>query len=126
MDLGGVSVFDLPDGVTGAKSWQITTNRDFSAAPGLTHLRYALLEDNSFEWPASDVPPAVEWTTQLQFHADADADAESVTIFLSPDYDWLIAAAGEGLMGPAVSCRPIAGGLREMLEPLAAGTESRR
>ena len=126
VELGGVSVFDLPDGVPGARSWQIAVDRDISATPGLTHLRHALLEDQNFTWPASDEPPAVEWTTQLQFHAGAEADAESVTILFSLDYHWLVAAAGEGAMGPAVSCRPIATGLREMFEPLAAGAESPR
>ena len=115
-----------PNGVASDESRQITANRDISAAPGLTHLRYALLEDSSFAWPVCDEPPAVHWTTQLQFRASADPEAASVNVFFSPDYRWLIAATADGAMGRAVSCRPIADGLREMLEPLATSGDTPR
>src|SRR5262245_5327090 len=37
---------------------RIKTTRDVSNAPGITHLRNALLEDKSFEWsPGNTAPP---------------------------------------------------------------------
>src|SRR5262245_471220 len=39
--------------------------RDISAARGLVHLRNALLEDRSFQWPSKPVSPDVHWKQGL-------------------------------------------------------------
>jgi hypothetical protein len=49
--------------------WRIAGSHDVSQAPGLTHLRNALLEDRSFDWPAQDAPAGIEWTHGLRFRA---------------------------------------------------------
>jgi len=82
---------------------------DISSARGLVHLRNALLEDHSFEWPPIKISPDVhwtEWTRGLRFR-DGSTD---VLVLFSPDFKFVrLANASEML-----SCEPIAKGLREM------------
>jgi len=111
-DLSGFSIFDLPEGVTAGESWRIVSERDISSAAGLTHLRAALLEDRSFDWPVPDSPPATDWKVQLQFRDSMDADAASVTVFFSPQFRWAFAANERDSTNRAISCRPIAKGLQ--------------
>src|SRR5262245_15088624 len=49
----------------GHKTWTIRSRRDISSAPGLTHLRNALLEDRSFNWGAMESTRNEVWTTAI-------------------------------------------------------------
>jgi hypothetical protein len=89
----------------------------------MTHLRYALLEDRSYNWAISFSPagpPHGGWTTALEFrrHLD-DADAP-LTLFFAEDFTFVIGRLGEGSPHRAISCKPIANGLREMFTEMAA------
>jgi hypothetical protein len=93
-------------------------HRDAAHAPGLTHLRAALLEDRSYDWDA-DVELAVgEAAFGLRFTGAEGGEPL-----------WLLFSAnGErmGLVdGRVVSTEPIAEGLREVLGELI-GDEVRR
>lgn len=95
----------------GSERWRITDSRDISAAPGLTHLRNALLEDRSFSWPARSASAETQWARGLRFR---NGPEPSLHVLFSPDYQWII-AVGTGRSDPlAVSCEPIANGLREV------------
>jgi hypothetical protein len=61
--------------------------RDVSDARGLTHLRNALLEDNSYDWSAAG-PPDTNWDSSLVFEVSEGAEPRAVVLF-SPDFKWL-------------------------------------
>jgi len=87
----------------------ITNQRDVSKAKGMTHLRYALLEDRSFQWPGDDGAEleegAMEWRFALRFRNDPQA--EPLILLFSEDFLWV--ATGSPL--DVLSCEPIAPGL---------------
>jgi hypothetical protein len=60
--------------------------RDISAAPGLTHLRTALLEDSSYDWK-STAEPNTDWSQSLVFEESAGAEPRLVILF-SDDFKW--------------------------------------
>ncbi|MEX2026016.1 MAG: hypothetical protein WEH44_01925 [Pirellulaceae bacterium] len=96
--------------VAGA-AWQITDSQDVSRAPGLTHLRHALLEDRSFRWPAQDVPVGATWSHGLRFRSGPNPP---LTILFASDYTLMTRLpAGDGA-AQAVICAPIAAGLEEV------------
>ncbi len=90
---------------------------EVSDAPGLMHLRAALLEDRSFEWPAEEednVSPFgndIPFGWELKFARDT---TRNVTVYFSPDfkraYNFL-----DGRRCRHVSCAPIAAGLKQVL-----------
>ena len=90
---------------------RVVDRRDVSAAPGITHLRNALLEDRSFRWPATSAISPVHWQWCLVFH-DTSVD-QVVYVWFSPDLN----LATHSLAAPdsphVVSCEPITGGLAE-------------
>ena len=79
---------------------------DISSAHGLVHLRNALLEDHSFNWPPAKITPDVEWTQGLRFLDGSTG----VLVMFSSDFKFVRMANGEEML----SCEPIATGLREM------------
>jgi hypothetical protein len=90
-------------------------SRDISNAPGITHLRNALLEDRSFRWSqgVDAAPKSGGW--KLEFSNPATTDR--LTIHFTTDC--------RGAMVPSdlpkraiVSTEPISTGLREIFEEL--------
>jgi len=92
-------------------AWQTASSHDVSQAPGLTHLRNALLEDRSFVWPAAEIPDQTEWTHGLRFH---NGSAASLVILFSPDFGLAVAYFPEATTSQVVSCEPIAEGLKQV------------
>jgi hypothetical protein len=86
--------------------------RDISSARGLVHLRTALIEDRSFDWPAKQIRSDVQWTHGLRFRADT----QGVLLMFSPDLKWI----RTGNAATMLSCEPIAHGLREMFDEFSA------
>jgi hypothetical protein len=93
--------------------------RDISRAPGLTHLRNALLEDRSYRWPAQPIQPPPPWRWAIEF---AEPSAKKATLFFSADWQHVSSSGGD----QALSCQPIANGLAKMLGPLVPGDDSSR
>jgi hypothetical protein len=133
---GVASIRDAPDVVytqtrpnepgNGGAMDMVVVRRKVSAAPGLTHLRNALLEDKSFEWPASEPPPGTKWPYSLEFHMNRDGGTSYAIVF-SADLQWLCGGWAEGATGEELSCRscrPIAKGLAEMFAEFAAWTSA--
>ena len=87
---------------------------DISHAPGITHLRNALLEDRSYAWPARAAPPDMPWRWMIFFRNDD----ERLRLLFSPDWKFVRRA----LNGEVLSTEPIAEGLATMLAPHAART----
>lgn len=113
--------------------------RIISKAHGLAHLRNALLEDRSFEWPAelpSSTPPLrwalifsraqheqtsvseSSWTQQTIDALLESKEFEGVWILFTEDCAQ--ATAVESTNGKVISCRLIAAGLREMFAEFTA------
>lgn len=114
-----------------------------SKAHGLAHLRNALVEDRSFEWPAeapSSDPPwrwaltfwrspdritplgGPSWT-QKAMDAMHDKKQPVMTCILFTE-DCTQATVVEPANGKVISCKPIAAGLREMFAEFAATNDS--
>jgi hypothetical protein len=98
----------------------ITTSmtRNVSNAPGITHLRTALLEDNNFVWPASrsSSPAPAAW--RLEFFGDS-AD-EVATVYFTGDLNYTFHPVSEHeVLG--VSCAPISAGILELFTEMMAG-----
>ncbi len=96
-------------------------SKGVSNAPGLIHLRHALLEDQSFHWPPEPMLHTHQWAWILSF--SSDRHDEAVSLIFSPDWKY-VSRLGEDEI---LSSRPIADGLAKMLGELApAGNESPR
>jgi hypothetical protein len=94
---------------------------DVTQAHGLTHLRYALLEDRSFNWPPTETPSASEWTTRLCFANSPSEGAPAFAIAFSADSLWATATNANGEpIGSAISCEPISKGLSEVFTEWSA------
>lgn len=55
---------------SGPRRLVVTERRDISLAPGLVHLRHALVEDASFDWQPADAappPPPADWSLGIAF-----------------------------------------------------------
>jgi hypothetical protein len=79
---------------------------DISSARGLVHLRNALLEDHSFNWPTTKISPDVQWTQGLRFLDSGTG----VLLMFSSDFNFVRTPNGNRML----SCEPMAKGLREM------------
>jgi hypothetical protein len=99
------------DLTVGPVKLRVFSSRDISAAPGLTHLRNALLEDRSYEWPARTIPAEAQWTFGLRFR---DGSGPPQYALFSSDFHWTISADPARSFLAAVSCEPIADGLQEV------------
>jgi hypothetical protein len=98
----------LPDGI----ARRTVVCRNVSAAPGVTHLRNALLEDHSFDWPATSELPPAGWRWCLAFH-DTSA-REDVYVWFSPDLDFATHSLSAAESPRVASCERIAVGLAEI------------
>ena len=85
--------------------------RDISHAPGLTHMRAALLEDRSYDWSAAGLPDT-DWSSSLVFEASEGAEPRVVILF-SPDFQWAANGSAADPAQHAISTSPIAKGLQE-------------
>ncbi len=95
----------------------IELRRDASAAPGLTHLRNALLLDRSYEFNAVFEPPrSHRWRWALTFPF---REAQKSATLLFDDRCFIICLEGNGV----ASCRPIAEGLSEVFAEIAARSQ---
>jgi hypothetical protein len=97
----------------GRAAWPIDTRRDISAAPGLTHLRNALLEDRSFIWGKMASTGDEEWTTAIVFR---ESDERQPLAILFPPNFTLARVFGLGSDRPRmIGTQPIAAGLAETI-----------
>jgi hypothetical protein len=98
----------------GQVTWIIEARRDIFNAPGLTHLRNALLEDRSFGWGTYltdlDDPPA---TTALVFRESADS--HPLTILFLPNFTRALVSGPGDDRFRSISTQPIAAGLAETI-----------
>jgi hypothetical protein len=116
-----------------------TNRRDISTAAGLTHLRAALLEDRSYIWPPQPTKHGMfrgQWQWILVFRDDQTG--LSTNLVFARDWQSVtkigreVHRAGKSttrLFYPSstiLSCKPIADGLAEMLEPLAPVSPKQR
>jgi len=83
--------------------------RDITNAHGFIHLRNALLDDRSFQWPPK--PPASDatWKWIVSFHSDGAQ--EQAILVLTSDCKFV---ADFHRPGEVLSCEPIAKGLEEV------------
>jgi hypothetical protein len=91
--------------------WHVTERRDVSKAPGLTHLRNALLMDRSFRVDERAAPE--EWHNGLEFRQSPEG--QTLVIFFSADGGRMLRqppAAGADLAAPSAR---FAEGLTEIL-----------
>jgi hypothetical protein len=87
-----------------------TTVREITAARGLVHLRNALLDNRSFNWPPGPPKPGVRWGWVLRFR-NVEAK-ESTVVLLSSDCKQITSI---GRSDAVLSSEPIAAGLSEMI-----------
>jgi hypothetical protein len=93
--------------------------RDISTAPGITHLRNALLEDRSFKWGQgiSIAPKGGSWTLEFS----TPASGEPFAILFSTDCRAAKAIGDDGAKKEwQVSTEPISKGLREVFDELTS------
>ena len=83
---------------------------DISTAHGLVHLRNALLEDHSFNWPPAKIAPDVEWTQWTQGLQFRDGST-GVLVLFSSDFKFVRMVERRG---DVVCANRYAKGLREM------------
>jgi hypothetical protein len=116
-----------------------TDRRDISTAAGLTHLRAALLEDRSYIWPPQPTRDGMfrgQWQWIVVFRDDQTG--LSTNLVFTRDWQSVtkirreVRRAGQSIpslsypSSKILSCKPIAGGLAEMLEPLAPESSQQR
>src|SRR5262249_405292 len=98
----------------GLKAWTITTKRDVSTAPGLTHLRNALLEDRSFDWEdAMESTQGEDWPPPIAFGGTDPAG--SMLILFGDNFARALKRGPGRATLQMVSTRPIAAGLAETI-----------
>src|SRR6478609_3708376 len=93
-------------------AYSVVSRKDITQAHGLAHLRNALLEDQSFNWPARAITTYLPWRCALQF----DLEKERTTIYLTDDFQHATGDVENGAIPMVVSCDPIAAGLRTVIE----------
>jgi hypothetical protein len=98
----------------GSVAWPVDARRDISAAPGLTHLRNALLEDRSFSWGGTYLSDHDElWTAAIIFRENGEN--ESLAIVFLADFQ-RAQIFGPGSDRPRmIGTQPIAAGLAETI-----------
>jgi hypothetical protein len=88
---------------------------DVSAAPGLTHLRTALIEDGSFDWTATEAPDT-DWSHSLAFAAADGAEPRAVVLF-SPDFAWASnGSSGDPAKHAVATTSTVAAGLKKFFD----------
>jgi hypothetical protein len=85
---------------------------DVSKGRGLVHLRNALLQDRSYDWPAQPRKPRSYWSWALRFRDDRTGELE--TILIGADCDYVTSLTGDQML----SSRPILDGLHKLFAEL--------
>jgi hypothetical protein len=97
--------------------YDVVRSCDISKARGLTHLRNALLEDQSYEWAEQPDVPDDEWLSAIRFQENSSR--QLLVLFSLQDQ------LGKWMEGDdeihTMSCRPIGKGLDEMFLEFSAG-----
>jgi hypothetical protein len=93
---------------------------DVSKGRGLVHLRNALLEDRSYDWPAQPKKQHSFWSWALRF--GDDATDESATILIGADCDNVTNLTGDHML----SSRPILDALHKMFAHLEHDAQQAR
>jgi hypothetical protein len=122
-DAPGVMLVKLNSPAPGGEEGDDRANLyDVSQAPGMVHLRNALVEDRSFDWPSSNSgpPPNDDFAQHWGLSFDDPDTREHLLIAFSADCR-LAAAAAKEKTPHAISTAPIAAGLREMFEEMSRG-----
>lgn len=94
--------------------------RDVSSAPGLIHLRNALLEDRSYRWPPQPMHSEHRCRWVLLFRGEPQSEA--AMLLFSPEWKHVRTPERNEIL----SCQPIADGLAKMLGELAPAGETPR
>jgi hypothetical protein len=97
----------------GQATWTIDARRDISNAPGLTHLRNALLEDRSFTWGPFLSDHDEQWTTAIVFR-DGDEN-QPLTILFLPSFARALVYRPGSDRSQLIGTQPIAAGLAETI-----------
>jgi hypothetical protein len=92
----------------------LATIREISKAPGLTHLRHALLEDRSYVWPAQPAAGQPRWRWAIGFK---EADGKSMTLVAFTS-DWKRLTNLRSGNNQFVSSAPIAESMATMFPDL--------
>jgi hypothetical protein len=96
--------------------YEIVTRYEVSKAPGMAHLRNAMLEDLSFIWPAERPERDPDWRWVLEFRQEK----EGCDVFFTEDCELTSGTNFNGSKCGVASCAPIAAGLREMFAEFAS------
>jgi hypothetical protein len=106
----------------GDTAFSVRAVRDVSHAPGFTHLRNALLEDRSYDWPASSPKKETHWRWALEFTQE-----KNVVVLVFTDDCTLAGIPSGNRADPAtIPCLPIAAGLREMFNEFSSSSTSEK
>ncbi|MCI0492285.1 MAG: hypothetical protein L0Z07_05050 [Planctomycetes bacterium] len=109
-----------PNGGAGDRQAAAALRRDVSAAPGMTHLRNALLEDRSFLWPPEQRNQDPVWRWAIRFHQTGTA-ASATLLFTD---DCCQTNLSDGDHRGVASCEPIAAGLHQVFAGWMRGEEA--
>jgi hypothetical protein len=116
-DTSGAFVYTV---VLGDESYFFRRRFDVSNARGLVHLRHALLEDRSFNWPSRDDIPDADWRWGLRFTASGSGPfVLEQSIWFSSNCRYLMPDGRTDETGRIISCQPIAAGLCEMFAEMS-------
>jgi hypothetical protein len=95
---------------------------DISKAPGMIHLRYALLEDRSYKWPDPSISLRLGISSPRWSLTFADPDVGEEIAIRFPANCELAKLAGDETNGWAISCSPIAIGLQQVFAEYSSAT----
>ena len=106
----GSKVTDAVDALEfDGREYFLRDGRDISRAPGLTHMRTALLTDASFDWQQPDPKSPTNWQYALRFSREGETVLAAVSL--------VDARLGRASRTPrTVSIEPIARGMTAFLE----------
>jgi hypothetical protein len=88
---------------------------DVSTAPGMTHLRNALLEDRNFVWPSHEHDQPLDWRWMLQF-SDEPPGGNIILLFTNDCTHTALLDSDDEV----IACTPIADGLSSIFAEFAA------
>jgi hypothetical protein len=93
---------------------------DVSKGRGLVHLRNALLQDRSYDWPPQPKKPRSYWSWALRFRDDRKGERE--IILIGADCDYVTNLTGDHML----ASRPILDGLHKMFAELEHDAQKSR
>lgn len=85
--------------------------KDVSQAPGMTHLRNALIEDRSYEWVKIDSKEQPEESARFALEFTDPEQDNFLRLCFTEDCRWVWARPAEPDNGQQLSCKPISAGL---------------